>query len=42
MAYAFFRQMPEGVPGSFRIMSNLISLRKNPMFQAGSNDAHHD
>jgi len=31
-AYAFFRQMPEGVPGSFRIMSNLISLRKNPGF----------
>lgn len=30
MAYAFFRQMPDGVPGSFRIMANLISAGKNP------------
>ncbi len=29
-AYAFFRQMPEGVPGSFRIMANLLSIGKNP------------
>ena len=30
MAYAFFRQMPDGVPGSYRIMANLISMRKRP------------
>ncbi len=30
LAYAFFRQMPEGVPGSFRIMANLLSMRQNP------------
>ena len=30
MSYAFFRQMPDGVPGSFRIMANLISMGKNP------------
>jgi LmbE family N-acetylglucosaminyl deacetylase len=30
MSFAFFRQMPEGVPGSFRIMANLISMGKNP------------
>ena len=30
LSYAFFRQMPEGVPGSFRIMANLISMGKNP------------
>jgi LmbE family N-acetylglucosaminyl deacetylase len=30
MAYAFFREMPEGVPGSFRIMANLLSIDKNP------------
>lgn len=30
MSYAFFRQMPEGVPGAFRIMANLISAAKNP------------
>ena len=34
-SFAFFRQLPEGVPGSFRILANLISLRKNPAFQAG-------
>jgi len=30
LAFAFFREMPEGVPGSFRIMANLLSLSKNP------------
>ena len=30
LAYAFFRQMPEGVPGSVRIMANLLSLGRNP------------
>lgn len=30
MSYAFFRQMPEGVPGAFRIMANLLSAGKNP------------
>ncbi len=29
-AYAFYRQLPEGVPGAYRIMANLISLSKNP------------
>jgi LmbE family N-acetylglucosaminyl deacetylase len=28
-AYAFFREMPEGVPGSFRIMANLLSAGHN-------------
>jgi LmbE family N-acetylglucosaminyl deacetylase len=36
MAYAFFRQMPEGVPGSFRIMANLISIGKNPQFKSAA------
>jgi LmbE family N-acetylglucosaminyl deacetylase len=30
LSYAFFRQMPEGVPGSFRIMANLLSVGRNP------------
>lgn len=30
LSYAFFRQMPDGVPGSFRIMANLISIGRNP------------
>jgi LmbE family N-acetylglucosaminyl deacetylase len=29
-AYAFYRQLPEGVPGAFRLFANLISLSKNP------------
>jgi LmbE family N-acetylglucosaminyl deacetylase len=33
MAYAFFRQMPDGVPGSFRIMANLLSVSKRPNAQ---------
>lgn len=30
LAFAFFREMPEGVPGSYRIMANLLSIGKNP------------
>jgi hypothetical protein len=29
-AYAFYRQMPEGVPGAYRLFANIISLAKNP------------
>jgi hypothetical protein len=29
-AYAFYRQMPEGVPGAYRIFANMVSLAKNP------------
>jgi LmbE family N-acetylglucosaminyl deacetylase len=29
-AYAFYRQLPEGVAGAYRIFANLISLPKNP------------
>ncbi|HYL15910.1 MAG TPA: PIG-L family deacetylase, partial [Terriglobales bacterium] len=29
-AYAFYRQLPEGVPGAYRLFANLISLAKNP------------
>ncbi len=35
-SYAFFRQMPEGVPGAFRIMANLISASRNPAFQSNA------
>ncbi len=28
--YALYRQLPEGVPGAFRIFANLISLSSNP------------
>lgn len=29
-AYAFYRQLPEGVPGAYRIFANLVSLARNP------------
>jgi LmbE family N-acetylglucosaminyl deacetylase len=29
-AYAFYRELPEGVPGAYRIFGNMISLAKNP------------
>lgn len=28
--FAFYRQLPEGVPGAFRILANLLSLSNNP------------
>lgn len=31
VAYALYRQMPEGVPGAYRIFANLLSLGKNPL-----------
>ena len=34
-AYAFYRQLPEGVPGAYRLFANMISLAKNPQ-AAGS------
>jgi len=34
-AYAFYRQLPEGVPGAYRIFANLVSLPKNPQVRRG-------
>ena len=37
-AYAFYRELPEGVPGAFRLFANMISLPKNPSLgTAGGN-----
>ncbi|HEX4066097.1 MAG TPA: PIG-L family deacetylase [Acidobacteriaceae bacterium] len=30
MAYAVYRQLPEAVPGAFRLLANLIAAAKNP------------
>jgi LmbE family N-acetylglucosaminyl deacetylase len=30
-AYALYRQLPEGVPGAYRLMVNMISLDRNPL-----------
>jgi len=35
-AYAFYRQLPLGVPGAFRIFANLISLGKNPLISGST------
>ena len=29
-AYAFYRELPEGVPGAYRIFANMVSLPRNP------------
>jgi LmbE family N-acetylglucosaminyl deacetylase len=34
VSFAFFRQMPDGVPGAFRIMANLLSIGKNKALHA--------
>ncbi len=33
-AYAFYRQLPLGVPGAYRIFANLLSLGENPLIKA--------
>lgn len=35
-AFALYRQLPDGVPGAYRILANLVSLRKNPGVTAGN------
>ncbi|MGC2195058.1 MAG: PIG-L family deacetylase [Terriglobales bacterium] len=35
-AYAFYRQLPEGVPGAFRLIANMVSLPKNPNLSAAA------
>ena len=32
-ALSLYRQLPEGVPGPFRLFANLLSLQRNPAFQ---------
>lgn len=36
-AYAFYRELPLGVPGAYRIFANLLSLQKNPLFKTEGN-----
>ncbi len=37
LALALYRQLPEGVPGAYRIFANLLSLGRNPQIQPNSN-----
>jgi LmbE family N-acetylglucosaminyl deacetylase len=32
-AYAFYRELPLGVPGAYRLFDNLLSLSKNPLLK---------
>jgi LmbE family N-acetylglucosaminyl deacetylase len=34
-AYAFYRQLPEGVPGAYRLFANMISLGNSPQLASG-------
>lgn len=34
-AYAFYRELPLGVPGAFRLFANLVSLPENPAYAGG-------
>ncbi len=40
-AYAFYRQMPEGVPGAYRIFANMVSLAKNPQLMSSQPTTTH-
>ena len=39
LGLALYRQFPEGVPGPYRLLANLISAAKNPAFVATPNTA---
>jgi LmbE family N-acetylglucosaminyl deacetylase len=36
LAYALYRQLPEGVPGPYRLFANLVSAAKNPQFMSAA------
>jgi LmbE family N-acetylglucosaminyl deacetylase len=40
LAFALYRQLPEGVPGSYRLMANLLSLPRNPKLTSKSAQAN--
>ena len=33
VAFALYRQLPDGVPGAYRLFANLLSLPRNPAFR---------
>lgn len=35
-AYAFYRQLPKGVPGAFRLIANILSLSRSPELKGGA------
>ena len=43
VAFALYRQLPDGVPGAYRLFANLLSLPRNPAFKqpGGANNSAH-
>jgi LmbE family N-acetylglucosaminyl deacetylase len=41
VAFALYRQLPDGVPGAYRLFANLLSLPRNPAFKqpGGANNS---
>ncbi len=39
MAFALYRQLPDGVAGAYRLFANLLSLPRNPAFRQGATPA---
>jgi LmbE family N-acetylglucosaminyl deacetylase len=41
VAFALYRQLPDGVPGAYRLFANLLSLPRNPAFKqpGGTNNS---
>jgi LmbE family N-acetylglucosaminyl deacetylase len=35
-AYAFYRQLPQGVPGAYRLLANMLSLAKSPQLSGAA------
>jgi drug/metabolite transporter superfamily protein YnfA len=40
-AYAFYRQLPDGVPGAYRLFANMVSLAKNPQRPGAHSEITH-
>jgi LmbE family N-acetylglucosaminyl deacetylase len=40
-AYAFYRQLPEGVPGAYRLFANMVSLAKSPQLAGSPSNLTH-
>ena len=39
-AFALYRQLPDGVPGAYRLFANLLSLPRNPAFKQAAQQPH--
>ncbi len=42
VALALYRQLPDGVPGAYRLFANLLSLPRNPAFKSAADGSGGD